>query len=659
MRGRRSALKTLSPAGTQAVARPSEADLADADPERISTPEDDIAASQTDDRAGADGTPERCTTAEVEAMAGQATLMSPAASEAAKRDPAIHIDIDPSVSGSVVRDRYDVLIRGRGLSPASLEEVRLRVGDRTMAKASFGEPERATEGTMPDGTPARQRGFEFNLALQNGGRPELSNFQIVARTVDGFDYAEAFAVELDPTALPPLSVVTGPTRSSDLCSVRPHTMIHVERCTMDSDGILAVEGWAVAMGSISAVQLFIGRQRIAAARLGGEREDVAAAHGEYPGARLSGFSLTLQVEEEDRQAAMICARLICSDGFGHEEAIPIERIDQRSGSWSSSPAAEAQASEAAVASNNPAPLAYQGLAYQLTAGAGTAAPLTEIRRPTQLSPGSAPGISSPLPSRLEAPSEIHMFCDGAELGDDGHLFVRGWAVCAAGIAQVRVLLDEKVIGLAVLGYERADVGAVYATVPMARWSGFRFERRLGRRFEGEHIVRVVVRDTRASKKDESLLVVAMAVTENAPAEAVARGTLVATASALETTADEAAEFRFALESPALTDGAAIDPVTDGLTIDGWLLCRSGIANFSVLLDDQFLGEAHCGLARQDVGAAFPEWPNAPRSGFAFEIPVAKLRDGDHMVALMVTANSGLKVDRRFQIEVRGVDGVRC
>jgi hypothetical protein len=514
------------------------------------------------------------------------------------------------VHGSVVHDRFDVLIRGRALSPASLEEVSLRAGDRTMALASFGEPERASDGSMPDGAASRQRGFQFNLPLQNGGKPELSNFQIVARTVDGLDYAEEFSIELDPTALRPISVVTGPTRSSGLGRVRPHTMLHIERGAMDNAGVLTVEGWALSLGRISAVQLFIGRQRISAARLGGDREDVAAAYGDYPDARLSGFSLTLRVEEEDRYAANIRARLIGPDGFAHEETIPIERIDQRPGSWSVIPTAEEPATVSAAA-----------------AAAST--------------------------SGLEASSIVRMFCDEAKLRDDGHLFVSGWAVCAAGIAQVRVLLDEKNLGLAVFGYERADVGAAHATIPMARWSGFKFERRLDRRFEGEHIVRVVVRDPRAGKQEESLLVVATAVAEDDPPEG-----LVVPGSDLETTAAEAAEFRFTLESPAVADDAAIDPFTDRLRIEGWLLCRSSIASFDVFLDDRRLGEAHGGLAREDVGAAFPEWPNAQRSGFAFDFPSASLRDGDHTVALMVRASSGRKMIRQFQIKVEGSHGVR-
>ncbi len=75
--------------------------------------------------------------------------------------------------------------------------------------------------------------------------------------------------------------------------------------------------------------MFAGGARVAAARLGGEREDVALAHPAYPNARLSGFGLTIQLPEEDRQAPNIRVQLVCPNGFAQEETVPVERIQQR------------------------------------------------------------------------------------------------------------------------------------------------------------------------------------------------------------------------------------------------------------------------------------------------------------------------------------------
>src|SRR3954469_8487690 len=89
-----------------------------------------------------------------------------------------------------------------------------------------------------------------------------------------------------------------------------------------------------------------------------------------------------------------------------------------------------------------------------------------------------------------------MFCDEGALTHDGQLIVNGWAVCDAGIAQIRVLLDDSLIGLAPLGHERADGGGAYKDIPSAHLSGFRFQTALPGRFEGEHRLRVAARNNR-------------------------------------------------------------------------------------------------------------------------------------------------------------------
>ena len=112
------------------------------------------------------------------------------------------------------------------------------------------------------------------------------------------------------------------------------------------------------------------------------------------------------------------------------------------------------------------------------------------------------------------------------------------------------------------------------------------------------------------------------------------------------------EFRFELDAPVVSNGRAVALVTGRLTIDGWLLTRSGVASFEVFLDDQRLGDAHYGLARHDVGAAFPDWPNALRSGYAFHCPPRGLHDGDHKVRLRIRSDAGQEIERTFAITVK-------
>jgi hypothetical protein len=107
-----------------------------------------------------------------------------------------------------------------------------------------------------------------------------------------------------------------------------------------------------------------------------------------------------------------------------------------------------------------------------------------------------------------------------------------------------------------------------------------------------------------------------------------------------------------MDGPAVSNGVAVALVTGRLTIDGWLLTRSGIASFEIFLDGQRLGDAHYGLARQDVGLAFPSWPNALRSGYAFHCPPRCLRDGEHTMEIRICANNGTQLNRAFDFTVK-------
>ena len=48
----------------------------------------------------------------------------------------------------------------------------------------------------------------------------------------------------------------------------------------------------------------------------------------------------------------------------------------------------------------------------------------------------------------------------------------------------------------------------------------------------------------------------------------------------ELTPEQVAEFRFEFDSPVVSNGSAVALVTGRLTIDGWLLTRTGIASLA-------------------------------------------------------------------------------
>ncbi|MEA2739177.1 MAG: hypothetical protein QOH05_2484, partial [Acetobacteraceae bacterium] len=571
---------------------------------------------------------------------------------------AVVIEIDPAVSGGYVHGRFDVMIRGRALSAAPIEEIRLQVDDWVVSTASFGEPERAAVATLPDGTPGRQRGFQFNLPRPGDGRTETCAFRIIVRTEDDLEYAEDFEIEVDPAAGDPVSVVVGPTRPT-AGTPRPYTVMYIERGSIAADGMLSVVGWAVSLGPALAVQIYVDDERISKASIGGERDDVAAVFPSYPNAIRSGFSLTLQLDEVDRDGVRIRAEIVCENGFGHQESIPVERLQRRN--TARRPRDQGGAEETSRPRTFSAFNQQPG--YQLSADVRMADdPLFEL-----LVPGAIPAVAasgqplagqsssgmvanpSPAAPKHEPPPDIRMHCDVATLTADGILSVEGWAVCGVGIVQVRVLLDDQDAGMASIGHLRLDVGDIFPEIAMAHLGGFRFEQRIGGRFEGEHVVRVVVRSMRDDEHEQRI---AVATSEAAAPAATLAAAVMHVTDGVELTPEQAAEFRFELDSPGVSNGVAVAVVTGRLTIDGWLLTRSGIASFDILLDGQRLGDAHYGLARQDVGAAFPEWPNALRSGYAFHCPPRSLRDGDHTVQLRIRANNGQELTRAFRITVQ-------
>jgi ADP-heptose:LPS heptosyltransferase/GT2 family glycosyltransferase len=245
--------------------------------------------------------------------------------------------------------------------------------------------------------------------------------------------------------------------------------------------------------------------------------------------------------------------------------------------------------------------------------------------------------------------EIHYYCDAVFFAPDGMLGVDGWAVCSAGIASVSVYLGREKVGDAALGVPRSDVGDEFPAIAMAKLSGFQFPQMVPDAPDGEHRVRIVVRNALDDTRDEIKVV----VLDRSSAAPPAAGESPPRPPPVE--APGPSEFRFELDEPKVMNDAVTEPVTGRLTIEGWVLARSGITGVEVFLDDQRLGDAHYGLARQDVGTAFPDWENSLRCGYAFHCPPRSLRDGTHTVRLVARARSGQEFVRSFAMTVRKFD----
>jgi ADP-heptose:LPS heptosyltransferase/GT2 family glycosyltransferase len=537
--------------------------------------------------------------------------------------PRIRIEIDPAIDGGFIHDRYDLLIRGRVVSNTPIEEAILLLDGAVVGRVRYGMAGPATHSALPDGTGAVQYAFRLGLPLRRAQAHCICTCFLAVRTQDGDSHEERLDLSVDPAAPVPITVAAGPTQpSSTYAPLKPPLILYVERAALDNAGHLLVQGWAVSLDALVTVQVFLDEQRIGAAGLGGKRDDVADVFPDYSNARTSGFSLATHLASTGGDTPAVRVQAISLSGVSQEEVLPVERLR----TLAVAPPADATPAPPLPSSQPPAPPQPM---YRLAMGFQLDFDLSSLWSPSV--PASPPARAR----RQDARRAIHFHCDRADLDAEGQLVVAGWAACATGISTIAVQVDGEAVGDAELGLRRDDVGDECRHIPMARYSGFQFAKSLGDLPSGVHRIRLVVRNGLDDVREEirSVLIV-----RPEPPPSV-----------------QAPQFRFEIDNPKVVAGAAADPITARLTIEGWVLARSGIAGIDVALDDQRLGEAHYGLVRQDVGTQFPDWVGSLRSGYAFHCPPRSLRNGEHVVPLTMRARSGEVLEHRFRIEVRKSD----
>lgn len=540
----------------------------------------------------------------------------------------VRIEIDPRVTGGVMLDRFDVMLRARITAIPAIHSATLIADDGERSTTLFGPSPSESTVTLPDGLAAQRRTIQFNLTRPVARAADPCPCRIIVRDVNGEEYGQDLELTIDPAATPPIRISTTSMQAPDAAEpALVPAILYVERVVLSEAGHLLITGWAVSLSPVALVQVFAGSACIAA-RMGIEREDVAAAYQAYPDSRTCGFEIAHDLPEDLLGIDTVRVEMLCGDGLTHDVVMPVHR---------------ALPDAAPHQAEHPAPTTFGGLAqapsYSLTTGFNLLA-------------GPALSVLSAVAPPPEPDRSIHMFCDEAHLEGHGQLIVTGWATSAAGVARVAVLLGDEQVGVAELGHERPDVGAQHPAIPAARLSGFRFDRKITDRVEGEHHVRIVVTTGLGDERTEEAVVVA---TPLPPAPEPPPPAPAQTASGPEA---DPREMKFQLDSPTVSDGRVGDTVTGRLTVDGWVLSRSAITGIEVWMGTQRLGDAHHGLARQDVGAAFPDWPNAVRSGFAFHCPPRSLRDGAHVMRLIVRCESGYVYEQSFLIEVKRADTER-
>ncbi len=548
------------------------------------------------------------------------------------------------------------------LAPAPIDAIGVFLDDAELGQAETG----LLRADLTDTAAAARRalpGFRFDCELRDP-RPGPARLRLLVRTGAGaFEHAVAVELVQETEAVPaPQDGATEPLR------------ITLEEARLSSSGQLHVRGWCVALRPLRSIEIRLGEQSLGRAEIGLPRGDVAEALAQYPNARLAGFALRRAVAPGQACGDLTAiatdgAGLTCTDRIAVsaevtaappllatlEEAqldadgllrvrgwavsmTPLEQVRIHLGER------ELGAAELLV------PRADVGLAYPDYPGSAQGGFVLHMQLPQRPRAGqvaravvsAAGGVvrdattplvvaASPSPPP-PAPASVRFFCDSAALTEDGVLRVKGWALCRAGTASLRVHLDATDLGEATLGEDRPDVALAFPDDAAARTSGFRFTARLGRACEGEHLVRLVVSGRDGEQHEAEVPVRA----EGSGAE-------------LDASGESQAGIRYFLDQPAIRDGRAVETVRGFLSLAGWAFSAAGLAGIEVFVDGRSLGQAHRGIRREDLHKALGV-QQALNAGFAMLIPPQNLPRGRHVVRVVIRDAAGLVQEIGFAVE---------
>lgn len=187
----------------------------------------------------------------------------------------------------------------------------------------------------------------------------------------------------------------------------------------------------------------------------------------------------------------------------------------------------------------------------------------------------------------------------------GVVNVNGWFLDGRGILKVEVLVDNKSVGTAQYGDARSDVANALPDYKNAN-SGFHYALDTKNLTNGTHTL--TVKETSNNGSTATLS------SQNMNVQNIS--------------------IRGYIDSPA--PGDAISGVTN---VSGWFLDVSGVNKIEVLVDNKSVGTAQYGLARTDVGKAFPNFKNN-NSGFQYSLDTKSLTNGQHSITVKETGNNG-------------------
>ncbi|HEV2333901.1 MAG TPA: glycosyltransferase family 9 protein [Stellaceae bacterium] len=443
-------------------------------------------------------------------------------------------------------------VSGWALAAAPIAEITASLDATFAGTATYGLPRPGVARLYPDRAAAAHCGFILGLDVPSSQRGAIAPI-LTVRTQDGEIGHHPLQVEIPPQGVS--ADMVAPAEAAGAGAADPGAtlmQLRIDAATVDTAGLLRLQGWVVCRVQIEAVDVFIGSARLGAAEFGHVRADIEKLHPDYPNSGFAGFLLVADISGYGSGRKTIAVRATARTGITREAAVEVAVARMRakaaadpglhyhcdeitltteghlalkgwavSGSATRSIAvlldgnavgrAELGLERPDIGNLFPA-LAHarqSGFAFEAQTGKAAAGAhlitlrirredgkTDEARVPVAANAQQRPGIAPPLGDRdpqlhIDTPFVI----DGAaEAPVRGNLEIDGWALAKAGIAAIEITIDGTLRALAECGLRRLDIQAAFPGRADALSSGYQALLPHRTLPKGNHQVRVTLRD---------------------------------------------------------------------------------------------------------------------------------------------------------------------
>ncbi|MDU5261334.1 MAG: Ig-like domain-containing protein, partial [Clostridium celatum] len=185
----------------------------------------------------------------------------------------------------------------------------------------------------------------------------------------------------------------------------------------------------------------------------------------------------------------------------------------------------------------------------------------------------------PARSNLESPAD-------SEVITNGKLRIKGWALHAFGIKEIKVLVDNSQVATISTGVSRSDVNSTYPGYFNGANSGFDETIDISNLGTGNKTVEVKI------------------IARNGETQSYTRNIVIKGE-------ESTLPFRCSLDEPVTNEKVT----SNSLKISGWALAGSGIKEVRVYVDGADLGTVPYGKSRPDVNNVYPGYSSGNNAGF--------------------------------------------